>query len=116
MPGPSPQLTTPRRHAFKASRLTSSTFLLIEHDDIYDEHPFIYVKVVPSARSIVVIDTGCGGASRSPEVDVKSLRVFIDTVPVNDNGGLPLNKDGWEYVVICTHCHYDHICECSIDS
>jgi len=100
----------PRKAAFHATRLTSSTFLVKEYNDIYSEHPHIYAKVVPVANTILVIDTGCGGASHDPEIQVKSLREFIETVGVADNDGEPLNpKGGYKYVVVTTHCHYDHI-------
>lgn len=96
--------------AFQASRLTPSAFLIKEYNDIYDEHPHIYVKVVPSANTILVIDTGCGGASNDPDVKVRNLREFIETIGVDDNEGKPLNKGGaMKYVVVTTHCHYDHI-------
>lgn len=43
-------------------------------------------------------------------MELKSLRIFIETYPVPANGGAPLNPNGEKgYVVICTHCHYDHI-------
>jgi len=96
--------------AFQASRLTSSTFLIKEYDDIYSEHPHIYAKIVPSANTILVVDTGCGGASNDTHIVIKSLRDFIETVKVDDNNGTPLNEDGrMDYVVALTHCHYDHI-------
>ncbi|CCM04308.1 uncharacterized protein FIBRA_06479 [Fibroporia radiculosa] len=99
-----------RRCAFKAYRLTLSTFLVIEVNDIYSEHPYIYVKRVPEANTILVTDTGCGGASNDRKVDITSLREFIETVGVEDNGGRPLNEGGsMRYVVVLTHCHYDHI-------
>ncbi|KAF8899942.1 hypothetical protein CPB84DRAFT_1680901 [Gymnopilus junonius] len=111
-----PQITFPytneklSKSAFQASRLTATTFLIKEHDDIYSEHPHIYAKVVPSSNTILVIDTGCGGASNDTQFEIKSLRDFIETVNVDDNDGLPLNRDGkMGYVVALTHCHYDHI-------
>lgn len=92
---------------FTCTRLNSSTFRIVEADK-YGEFPFIYAKVYESA--IVLIDTGCGGASRDPGVELTSLRDFIETYPVEENDGKPLNVEGKKsYVVICTHCHYDHI-------
>lgn len=100
-----------RTSAFRANRLTSSTFLIVETDDIFSEHPYIYVKLVPSANTILIVDTGCGGAS-TKNVDITSLREFIETVPFDGNGGRPLNDGGrMGYVVALTHCHYDHIRE-----
>ncbi|KDR76323.1 hypothetical protein GALMADRAFT_475684 [Galerina marginata CBS 339.88] len=96
--------------AFQASRLTPSTFLIKEYDDIYSEHPHIYAKIVPSANTILVVDTGCGGASNDTHIEIKSLRDFIETVKVDDNNGSPLNEGGrMDYIVALTHCHYDHI-------
>lgn len=72
--------------------------------------PFIYAKVYDSV--LILIDTGCGGAARDPSVELKSLRQFIETYPVDDNNNQPLNPGGKKhYVVVCTHCHFDHIGE-----
>ena len=96
--------------AFQATRLTSSTFLIKEYNDIYSEQPHIYAKLVSSANTMLIIDTGCGGASNDPEITIKSLREFIETVKIQDNKGLPLNEGGsMNYIVALTHCHYDHI-------
>ncbi|KAF8807028.1 Metallo-hydrolase/oxidoreductase [Phlegmacium glaucopus] len=95
--------------AFQAIRLTSSTFLIKEYNDIYSEHPHIYAKLVLSSNTMLIIDTGCGGASNDPDITIKSLREFIETVKVKDNNGLPLNEGSMSYVVALTHCHYDHI-------
>jgi glyoxylase-like metal-dependent hydrolase (beta-lactamase superfamily II) len=92
---------------FTAQRLNQTTFLIVE-DDKYHEQPFIYVKIQPKA--IIVIDIGCGGASKNPDAQLKSLRGFIETYPVESNDDSPLNPDGTKaYVVILTHCHFDHI-------
>jgi glyoxylase-like metal-dependent hydrolase (beta-lactamase superfamily II) len=92
---------------FNCQRLNSTTFIIIE-DDKWRESPLIYVKIYSSV--VVLIDTGCGGASRDPDVQLHSLRRFIETYPVAANGSEPLNPSGErDYVVICTHCHYDHI-------
>jgi len=83
--------------------------MIKEYDDIYSEHPFIYVKLVPSS-SVVVVDTGCGGASTEPDTQITSLREFIETVGLDENEGKPLNEGGkMQYIVVTTHCHYDHI-------
>lgn len=92
---------------FSCARLNPTTFLLVE-DDQWGEVPFIYAKVFPSV--LVLIDTGCGGAARDPSVALTSLREFLETYPVPDNDGRPLNPGGEkEYAIVCTHCHYDHI-------
>lgn len=98
------------KSAFQATRLTPSTFLVREYDDIFSEHPHIYVKIIPSANTVLVIDTGTGGKSNNHDVEVTSLRQFIETVEVADNNHRPLNEGGkMKYVVVTTHCHYDHI-------
>ncbi|EEU43654.1 uncharacterized protein NECHADRAFT_82658 [Fusarium vanettenii 77-13-4] len=98
---------TAQTTCFSANRLNSTTFVICE-DDKWSENPLIYAKLFPN--SLVLIDTGCGGAAKDPTVELKSLRTFIETYPVADNEDEPLNKDGSRnYVVICTHCHYDHI-------
>ncbi|KAL6299859.1 Metallo-hydrolase/oxidoreductase [Sparassis latifolia] len=100
----------PRGSAFSARRLTPTTFLIVETDDVFGEQPFIYAKLVPAANTLVLLDTGCGGRSRDHGVEITSLREFIETVPVTDNGGRPLNERArLRYVVVLSHCHYDHI-------
>lgn len=97
--------------AFQAARLTHSTFLVQEYNDIFSEHPHIYVKLFPSAKAMLLIDTGTGGKSNDPDVEVTSLRKFLETIDVADNENKPLNEGGkMKYVVVTTHCHYDHIC------
>lgn len=100
--------------AFKASRLTPTAFLVVEHSDSYDEHPFIYVKSL-NDFTLMILDTGCGGNTPNHEITLRSLREFIETVDVDDNGGKPLNPDGRKkYIVVLSHCHYDHICASSL--
>lgn len=99
-----------KQSAFQATRLTPTTFVIREYNDIYSEHPHIYAKVVQSANTILIVDTGCGGASNDPDVHVKSLREFIETISVGDNNNKPLNEGGkLKYLIVTTHCHYDHI-------
>ncbi|KAF8515693.1 Metallo-hydrolase/oxidoreductase [Hysterangium stoloniferum] len=96
--------------AFYATRLNSTTFLVKEYDDIYSEHPHIYAKIAPSANTVLLVDTGCGGASNDSEIEVKSLRRFMETINVDSNDGKPLNPGGlMRYVVVLSHCHFDHI-------
>ncbi len=100
----------PKKAAFRATRLTPTVFLVNEHSDIYDERPFIYVKTISSANALLILDTGCGGATDKPDIKVTSLREFLETCDVEDNEGKPLNVGGkMQYVVVLSHCHYDHI-------
>lgn len=100
-----------RRPAFRATKLTATTFAILEHSDIYSERPLIYTKVVRPARTILILDTGCGGATSDHTINLRSLRRFIETVPVPKNeDGRPLNEGGkMGYVVVLSHCHFDHI-------
>ncbi|KAH8100096.1 beta-lactamase-like protein [Cristinia sonorae] len=95
--------------AFNAFRLTQSTFCIIEHSDVYDEHPYIYLKFLNDS-TVLILDTGCGGKTMKPDIALTSLREFIETVEIADNGGRPLNESGKKgYIVVLSHCHYDHI-------
>ncbi|KAJ6494779.1 Metallo-hydrolase/oxidoreductase [Mycena vitilis] len=80
-----------------------------EYNDIYGEHPQIFVKLCLSAKTVLIIDTGCGGATVDPNIEITSLRRYIEEVKLDCNGGKALNAAKMEYVVIATHCHYDHI-------
>ena len=118
-PAVPPECTLPdgRKSAFSARRLTPTTFLIVEVDDEFYEHPFIYAKRVPAARTLVLLDTGCGGRPRRPDVELTNLREFIETAPVagagdDGAGSAPLNPGGaLAYVVVLSHCHFDHIRE-----
>ena len=98
---------------FACSRINRTTFVIHENDE-FKEHPFIYVKSYEKIPVIVLSDTGCGsGSKESPKP--RDLRTFLETHPVAANGSQPLNPQDSngnprkKYVVICTHCHYDHI-------
>lgn len=98
---------------YTASRLTATTFKIVQ-DDSFNEQPFIYLKLFPAPHDDVtlLVDTGCGKYARDSSVQVKDLREFIETFPVDDNAQLPLNPGGARsYVVVCSHVHYDHICK-----
>ncbi|KAF4622774.1 hypothetical protein G7Y89_g14252 [Cudoniella acicularis] len=92
--------------SFTCQRVNKTTFVIIE-DDNYGEQPYIYVKVYPA--HLIITDTGCN-APRSKEASLISLRKYIETFPHPINGGQSLNPNGAkDYVIICSHCHYDHI-------
>ena len=98
--------------------LNASTFLLVESDQ-YGEHPFIYAKLFIDHNIIVLSDTGCGTQlPTSIEDGAKpegALRHFLETASIPSHSNSPLNPrkpDGtpsFKYLIICTHCHYDHI-------
>jgi glyoxylase-like metal-dependent hydrolase (beta-lactamase superfamily II) len=103
--------STPERDSlpstsFITRRVNGSTFLVIE-DDGYGEQPYIYIKVYP--KHLIVTDTGCNNP-RSKEPSLTSLRQYLETYPLPLNKNECLNPDGQrEYVIVCSHCHYDHI-------
>lgn len=96
------------------------TYIISEHDR-YGELPLIYAKLLVPSKVIVLSDTGCGtevtvqkkldqrlaSSTRvahddSPlEPRVWNLRTFLEAT-INPGGRIP-------YLVITTHCHYDHI-------
>ena len=95
---------------FSCSRVNDSTFVIHEEDE-YGEHPFIYAKIY--SRTVILIDTGCGGVEKGQ--DARNLRDLLETEPIATNHGLPINprdeygRPSKQYMVLCTHCHYDHI-------
>jgi glyoxylase-like metal-dependent hydrolase (beta-lactamase superfamily II) len=99
---------------FSCTRLNNSTFLIIENDD-FDEKPFIYAKVYKEPPILVLCDTGCGGKPSMDGKPADTLRNFLENYPVKDNGNKPLNPlnekgdSSLHYLIICSHCHYDHI-------
>jgi glyoxylase-like metal-dependent hydrolase (beta-lactamase superfamily II) len=107
------------KHSFIAEFINTSTVLIIE-DDSYGEQPLIYVKIYPDL--LVITDTGCN-SPRNPQKTITTLRNFLETEAIapysvshsNPNSSIndtpkPLNPDGAKnYLIICTHGHYDHI-------
>ncbi|MCJ1327402.1 hypothetical protein MMC10_004071 [Thelotrema lepadinum] len=96
---------------FHCKRLNATTFVIVEYDR-FGEQPFIYARICKEIGILVLSDTGCGGSSTAK---LGTLRVFLETYPVPENDHVPLNpchekgKQLLEYVIILTHCHYDHI-------
>lgn len=93
--------------AFSCSRLNKSTFLIIQ-DDQYEEYPYIYVKIFENPCLVVMIDTGCRPVSKDAH---QSLCAFIEHSAVSANNNQPLNPRSVHrpYLIITTHCHFDHI-------
>ncbi|KAK5121052.1 hypothetical protein LTR16_004390, partial [Cryomyces antarcticus] len=114
---PYPPPAPPPSTSFTTTRLNASTFLITE-DDVYSERPFIYAKLHPHHPLLILSDSGCA-APRDPSLSLTCLRTYLETYPVPCNRGRPLNplsgegatagRAEREYLVICTHCHYDHI-------
>lgn len=98
---------------FNCNRVNATTFVIHEKDK-YEEHPFIYVKTFENVPVLVLSDTGCGGG-KAKQLHATNLKDFIETSPISSNHGSPLNprhstgKATKKYLIICTHCHYDHI-------
>jgi len=93
---------------FTCTRLNPTTFLIVEADD-YGELPFIYAKIYTSPPLLVLSDVGCGTTSCPATVEHTSLRQFLESYPISSNDNQPLNSHKAPYLIICTHCHYDHI-------
>ena len=98
-----------------------SAWLIREHDE-YGEYPHIYAKLcqIPNTDSagtnasvIVLSDTGCGTDVHNSSFDDRlasisqrqpeswNIATFLEYA-INPGGRIP-------YLVISTHCHYDHI-------
>lgn len=98
---------------FTCTRVNRTTFVIHERDK-FEEHPFIYVKIYESIPVIVLSDTGCGSGAGDSSCS-KNLKEYLESYPITANQGQPLNPRGFngealrKYVIICTHCHYDHI-------
>ncbi|KAK5734079.1 hypothetical protein LTR17_009206 [Elasticomyces elasticus] len=95
--------------SFTTKRINATTFVIRE-DDAFEEHPLIYAKLYPKASVIVLSDTGCDEPSEKHKNDrYIHLREYLERCPIPDNNNQPLNPDGkLKYIIICTHCHYDH--------
>ncbi|KAE8451095.1 hypothetical protein EG329_004767 [Mollisiaceae sp. DMI_Dod_QoI] len=96
----------PPSTSFISRRVNDSTFLIIE-DDSYGEQPYIYIKIYPN--HLLITDTGCN-SPRQDGLSLTSLRQYIETYPLPLNNHQPLNPSGKKhYIILCSHCHYDHI-------
>ncbi|KAK5679064.1 hypothetical protein LTS10_008720 [Elasticomyces elasticus] len=95
--------------SFTTNRINATTFVIRE-DDAFGEHPLIYAKLYPKASVIVLSDTGCDEPSEKHKNNQYiHLRPYLERCPIPDNDNQPLNPDGkLKYIIICTHCHYDH--------
>ena len=96
-------MTVEKTPLYTCSKLNRSTYRII-HNDKYLEFPYIYLKVYSHPPLLVVVDTGCGahnGTGNTPHIELKD---FIEGHVL-----LHIDSKKYEYMVICTHCHFDHI-------
>ncbi|KAK4552530.1 hypothetical protein LTR86_010374 [Recurvomyces mirabilis] len=108
MIGPAPVYTS--------QQLNLSTYLVI-HNDKYLEFPFIYVKLYEDIKLAVVVDTGCGKNYGKGGRGPAELKDFIAQKIIDKHAGRDATKSfsrlrqasGYDFMVICTHCHFDHI-------
>jgi len=102
--GPAPKQSPST--SFVCRQINPSTFLVVE-DDAYGEQPHIYVKAYQ--QYLIVTDTGCNNPRRK-NTSLTSLRQYLETFPLSINDNKSLNPEGKKrYIIICSHCHYDHI-------
>ncbi|CZT22123.1 uncharacterized protein RCC_07992 [Ramularia collo-cygni] len=96
--------------SFSAKRINSTT-CVIQEDDVFREHPLIYVKIHPKVPIIILSDTGCDEPSEGKKhARFTQLRDYIENCPVTCNNDKPMNPHGErQYYIISTHCHYDHL-------
>jgi glyoxylase-like metal-dependent hydrolase (beta-lactamase superfamily II) len=95
---------------FSIRKLNESTHLIRERDE-YGEYPHIYAKLCYSTSKsgqrsevIVLSDTGCATnifSSSGNEPAAWDIGTFLEYT-INPGNRIP-------YLVITTHCHYDHI-------
>ncbi|EME46801.1 hypothetical protein DOTSEDRAFT_87250 [Dothistroma septosporum NZE10] len=99
-----------RRTSFTTTRINKTTFV-IQEDDAFREHPLIYVKLHPTIPVAILSDTGCDEPSEHKKhAACIHLRQYLEKYPVPCNGDAPLNPGGVrQYIIIVTHCHYDHL-------
>ncbi|PNS18220.1 hypothetical protein CAC42_7589 [Sphaceloma murrayae] len=99
-----------RLSSFFATKINASTFAITE-DDRFSEHPLLYAKIYPNRPIIVLSDTGLDSPhDRSKNAKYTRIRSFLEECPVPSNDDQPLNPGGSkQYVILITHCHYDHI-------
>lgn len=93
---------------YYADPINDSTYRIINHDS-YIQYPFIYVKLYPDLPLAVVVDTGVGAQNGAEGTQAQELKDFIET-EILPRHRVPCKAGhGYEYLVFCTHCHFDHI-------
>jgi glyoxylase-like metal-dependent hydrolase (beta-lactamase superfamily II) len=93
---------------YYSETINPSTYRVINHDS-YAEYPFIYVKLYPEIPLALVVDTGVGAQNNAEGTEPQQLKDFIET-SILPQHPVPCRKDSqYQYLVFCTHCHFDHI-------
>lgn len=95
----SPTSTLP----YFSSRLNDTTHLVVHNDKFFEEFPFIYVKLFAHLSLAVIIDTGCGTQKEQGHDPALELKDYIQ------RNVLSGEQASFEFIVVCTHCHFDHI-------
>lgn len=124
-----PQVVSDMSTPFTVSRVNSTTWAICENDS-YGEHPIIYCLIHPTLPLIIISDTGCDSPNKSkkngkcftipyldqlltPLLTAKYVHLldFLRHYPIPENSHQPLDAHPGErsYIIICTHCHFDHI-------
>ncbi|KAK5110538.1 hypothetical protein LTR62_005730 [Meristemomyces frigidus] len=96
--------------SFTTTRISPTTWV-IQEDDAFREHPLIYVKLYPEIPVVVLCDTGTDAPTEENKKVVGAsthLRAYLENTPINSNTDRPLNPDKHPYLIMQTHCHYDH--------
>ena len=94
---------------YALSKLNPTTWLVI-HNDKYYEFSYIYIKVYPHLHLVVAIDTGCGSRYGKGHEQPVELKTFIQKrILTNDSPTDNIDSPDYAFMVICTHCHFDHI-------
>lgn len=87
---------------YSRPRLNDTTHLIV-HLDKYSEFPFIYVKLYVDLSLAVIIDTGCGAENDHPKNSNAELKDFVQSDILSSQ------QANFNFLVVCTHCHFDHI-------
>lgn len=91
---------------YYADLINDSTYRLINHDS-YVEYPFIYVKLYPELPLVVVVDTGVGASNNAEGTQPQEVKSFIETEILAKHPIQCEEGKTWEFLVVCTHCHFD---------
>lgn len=94
----------------------ASTYRVINHDSCV-EYPFIYVKLYWELPLALVVDTGVGAENGAEDTQAQELKDFIEKEIIPGHPAIQkgCEKD-YEYLVFCTHCHFENIGKWQISS